>query len=92
MSLLQSGLQYLEVPLEGRVGNAMGLEQVSLFSVLIIFYQHHGVNQRVHSRQLSIYSNHTTMTAHSRLHLNLIYTIQCKSNEVNIIELWGHSY
>lgn len=45
---------YLEVSLEGRVGNVVDLERVLHFSILLFINQHHGVDERVHSRQLQV--------------------------------------
>lgn len=53
-------MQYLEVPLELRVGKVVDLEHVLLFSIFIFLYQHHGVNERVHSRQLGIWRSQET--------------------------------
>lgn len=48
--------QYLEVPLEGGVGKVVHLKHVLLVSIIValLLYQHHGVNERVHSRQLLV--------------------------------------
>lgn len=54
VSETQNGLQYLKVPLEGRVGNAVDLEHVLWLFILILLFQNHGVNEGVHSRQLGI--------------------------------------
>lgn len=56
-------MQYLEEPLEGRVGDVVDLENVLLLVIvtillviITIFNQHHGVNEGVHSRQLGVWS------------------------------------
>lgn len=56
-------MQYLEEPLEGRVGDVVDLENVLLLAmvtilliIVTIFNQHHGVNEGVHSRQLGVWS------------------------------------
>lgn len=46
-------LQYLEKSLEFRVGDVVDLEHVLWLSIITFLHQHHGVDETVHSRQLS---------------------------------------
>lgn len=47
-------MQYLEVPLEARVGKMVGLEQVPQLTIFILSYQHHGVDELVDGWQLRL--------------------------------------
>lgn len=48
-----TGPQYLEVPLEGRVGDGVDLKKI--FLLVAVPDQHHGVNEGVDGRQLGVW-------------------------------------
>lgn len=49
------GLQYLEEPLEGRVGDGVDFENIFLLVIVTVFNQHHGVDEGVNGRQLGVW-------------------------------------
>lgn len=61
---IHTRLQYLEKSLEFRVGDAVDLEEVLWLFVIAFLHQHHGVDEAVHSRQLSFWRSH--MDANNR--------------------------